>query len=83
MAGLLLTTEVMIAEAPKDQSDHMHPAPGGMDDMGGMGMIRGASLCCRALRGACRSTFVEKKAPEGDSRGYFFGWPALPCILEP
>ncbi len=38
VAGLLLTTEVMIAEAPKDESDHMHPAPGGMGDMGGMGM---------------------------------------------
>jgi len=29
VAGLLLTTEVMIVEAPKDESDHMHPAPGG------------------------------------------------------
>jgi chaperonin GroEL len=38
VAGLLLTTEVMIAEAPKDESDHVHPAPGGMGDMGGMGM---------------------------------------------
>ena len=35
VAGLLLTTEVMIAEAPKDDHDHAHPAPGGM---GGMGM---------------------------------------------
>jgi chaperonin GroEL len=35
VAGLLLTTEVMIAEAPKDESDHVHPAPGGM---GGMDM---------------------------------------------
>jgi chaperonin GroEL len=34
VAGLLLTTEVMIAEAPKDESDHVHPAPGGMGDMG-------------------------------------------------
>jgi chaperonin GroEL len=33
VAGLLLTTEVMIAEAPKDD-DHKH---GGMPDMGGMG----------------------------------------------
>ena len=24
----------MIAEAPKDVSDHVHPAPGGMDDIG-------------------------------------------------
>jgi chaperonin GroEL len=33
VAGLLLTTEVMVAEAPKDD-DHKH---GGMPDMGGMG----------------------------------------------
>jgi chaperonin GroEL len=38
VAGLLLTTEVMIAEAPKDESDHVHPAPGGMGGMGGMDM---------------------------------------------
>ncbi len=37
VAGLLLTTEVMIAEAPKDESDHAHGAPGGMGGMGGMG----------------------------------------------
>jgi hypothetical protein len=24
----------MIAEAPKDEHDHVHPAPGGMGDMG-------------------------------------------------
>jgi chaperonin GroEL len=33
VAGLLLTTEVMVAESPKDE-DHKH---GGMPDMGGMG----------------------------------------------
>jgi chaperonin GroEL len=33
VAGLLLTTEVMVAEAPKDD-DHKH---GGMPDMSGMG----------------------------------------------
>ena len=33
VAGLLLTTEVMVAEAPKDD-EHKH---GGMPDMGGMG----------------------------------------------
>ncbi len=33
VAGLLLTTEVMVAEAPKED-DHKH---GGMPDMGGMG----------------------------------------------
>ena len=38
VAGLLLTTEVMIAEAPKDDHDHGHPAPGGMGGMGDMGM---------------------------------------------
>ncbi|HEY6645348.1 chaperonin GroEL, partial [Povalibacter sp.] len=38
VAGLLLTTEVMIAEAPKDESDHAHGAPGGMGGMGGMDM---------------------------------------------
>ncbi len=36
VAGLLLTTEVMIAEAPKDE-EHAHGgAPGGMGGMGGM-----------------------------------------------
>jgi chaperonin GroEL len=38
VAGLLLTTEVMVAEAPKDESDHAHGAPGGMGGMGGMDM---------------------------------------------
>src|SRR6201991_2389541 len=38
VAGLLLTTEVMIAEAPKDEADHSHGAPGGMGGMGGMDM---------------------------------------------
>ncbi|AMN47821.1 molecular chaperone GroEL [Steroidobacter denitrificans] len=38
VAGLLLTTEVMIAEAPKED-DHAHGGgmPGGMGGMGGMG----------------------------------------------
>jgi chaperonin GroEL len=36
VAGLLLTTEVMVAEAPKDDSDHAHGPPGG--GMGGMDM---------------------------------------------
>jgi len=36
--GLRLTTEVMIAEAPKDE-EHAHGgAPGGMGGMGGMDM---------------------------------------------
>jgi len=38
VSGLLLTTEVMIAEAPKDE-EHAHGgAPGGMGGMGGMDM---------------------------------------------
>ncbi|MDR2214827.1 MAG: chaperonin GroEL [Nevskiaceae bacterium] len=36
VAGLLLTTEVMVAEAPKDEADHAHMPPGG--GMGGMDM---------------------------------------------
>jgi chaperonin GroEL len=38
VAGLLLTTEVMVAEAPKDEAEHSHGAPGGMGGMGGMDM---------------------------------------------
>ncbi len=39
VAGLLLTTEVMVADAPKDESEHAHmPPDGGMGGMGGMGM---------------------------------------------
>src|SRR6185437_11500080 len=34
VAGLLLTTEVMVADAPKDESEHAHPPGGGMG--GGM-----------------------------------------------
>jgi chaperonin GroEL len=37
VAGLLLTTEVMIAESPKEE-EHAHPAGGGMGGMGGMDM---------------------------------------------
>jgi chaperonin GroEL len=37
VAGLLLTTEVMIAEAPKDEEHSHGPAGGGMGGMGGMG----------------------------------------------
>jgi chaperonin GroEL len=38
VAGLLLTTEVMIAESPKDE-EHAHGTPGGgMGGMGGMDM---------------------------------------------
>ncbi len=38
VAGLLLTTEVMVAEAPKDEAEHSHGAGGGMGGMGGMDM---------------------------------------------
>jgi chaperonin GroEL len=39
VAGLLLTTEVMVAEAPKEESEHSHgPGGGGMGGMGGMDM---------------------------------------------
>ena len=37
VAGLLLTTEVMVAEAPKEEADHP-PMGGGMGGMGGMDM---------------------------------------------
>jgi chaperonin GroEL len=37
VAGLLLTTEVMVAESPKDD-DHKHGGMPDMGDMGGMGM---------------------------------------------
>jgi chaperonin GroEL len=37
VAGLLLTTEVMIAEAPKEEAEHSHGGPG-MGGMGGMDM---------------------------------------------
>lgn len=29
VAGVPLATELMIAEALKDETDHVHPAPGG------------------------------------------------------
>jgi chaperonin GroEL len=38
VAGLLLTTEVMIAEAPKEEAEHAHGGGGGMGGMGGMDM---------------------------------------------
>ncbi len=37
VAGLLLTTEVMIADAPKDEAEHAHGGGGGGGGMGGMG----------------------------------------------
>jgi chaperonin GroEL len=36
VADLLLTTEVMVADAPKDEAEHAHGPPGG--GMGGMDM---------------------------------------------
>ncbi len=38
VAGLLLTTEVMVAEAPKEEHDHAPMGGGGMGGMGGMDM---------------------------------------------
>jgi chaperonin GroEL len=38
VAGLLLTTEVMVAEAPKDEEHSHGGGPGGMGGMGGMDM---------------------------------------------
>ena len=38
VAGLLLTTEVMVAEAPKEEHEHASPGGGGMGGMGGMDM---------------------------------------------
>jgi chaperonin GroEL len=38
VAGLLLTTEVMVAEAPKEEAEHGHGPGGGMGGMGGMDM---------------------------------------------
>jgi chaperonin GroEL len=37
IAGLLITTEAMIAEAPKRDKGHSHGAPGGGGMGGGMG----------------------------------------------
>jgi chaperonin GroEL len=38
IAGLMLTTEAMIAEEPSDKKEDSAPAGGGMPGMGGMGM---------------------------------------------
>src|SRR5690606_12061861 len=38
VASLLLTTEAMVAEAPKDEAPAGMPDMGGMGGMGGMGM---------------------------------------------
>ncbi|HMB75555.1 MAG TPA: chaperonin GroEL [Kiloniellaceae bacterium] len=40
VAGLLITTEAMVADAPRDEEPAM-PAGGGMDPMGGMGGMGG------------------------------------------
>jgi len=40
VAGLMITTEVMVADAPSDDAGHAH-AGGGMPDMGGMGGMGG------------------------------------------
>jgi chaperonin GroEL len=38
VAGLMLTTECMVAEAPKEEAPAMPGGGGGMGGMGGMGM---------------------------------------------
>ena len=38
VAGLMITTEAMVAEEPKEDAP-MPPGGGGMGDMGGMGMM--------------------------------------------
>ncbi|MDH3317201.1 MAG: chaperonin GroEL, partial [Gammaproteobacteria bacterium] len=38
VAGLILTTDAMVAESPKEESGHAHPGMGGMGGMGGMDM---------------------------------------------
>ncbi len=43
VAGLLLTTEVMVAESPKDD-DHRHGGMPDMGDMGGMGGMGGMGM---------------------------------------
>jgi chaperonin GroEL len=37
VAGLLITTEAMVADAPEKDASAAMPAGGGMGDMGGMG----------------------------------------------
>lgn len=39
IAGLMITTEAMVAEEPKEEKAPAMPAGGGMGDMGGMGMM--------------------------------------------
>jgi chaperonin GroEL len=41
VAGLMLTTEAMVAEKPEEKSEHPMPGGGGMGGMGGMGGIGG------------------------------------------
>jgi chaperonin GroEL len=38
VAGLMLTTDCMVAELPKEDAGGMGGMPGGMGGMGGMGM---------------------------------------------
>ncbi len=39
ISGLMLTTETIIADEPKEEKDHGHSHGGGMGGMGGMGMM--------------------------------------------
>jgi hypothetical protein len=47
VAGLLLTTEVMIADAPQDEAENAQMPPGGC--MGDMGM-EATALTCSSIR---------------------------------
>ena len=64
VAGLLLTTEVMVAEAPKDE-EHKH---GGMPDMGGMGDMGMQKGTLPFFEPDLR---LDEKGPGGDSRASF------------
>jgi hypothetical protein len=66
VAGLLLTTEVMIAEAPKEE-EHAHGALGGMGGMSGMDIrcsgwttkIHLVAADARTARHSCAALVIE------------------------
>ena len=74
VAGLLLTTEVMIAEAPKEEAEHAHGGGGGMGGMGGMG---GHGYVRRWPTGDSAAGSGQSLTPDGQQespalRGFFF-----------
>ena len=75
VAGLLITTEAMVAEAPKKESAAPMPGGGGMGGMGGMdGLVR-PNLGTHELTGVARECRAEPQAKEGravDRRITFF-----------